>query len=77
MMAHLSGYFGGDLMRDVDRGVGLVVAACDNVDGDVVGHGQRPLPGIQIPRLRRIAAADGVGGAQRAVGVGDRPSVYT
>jgi hypothetical protein len=36
-------YFGGDLVRDVDRGVGLVVAARGDVDGDVVGHGQRPL----------------------------------
>jgi hypothetical protein len=46
-VAHLSGYFGGDLIRDVQAGVGLgvglVPAASADIDDDVVGHGQRPL----------------------------------
>jgi hypothetical protein len=37
----LSGYFGGDLMRDVDCCAGA--AARRDVDGDVIGHRQRPL----------------------------------
>ena len=45
--ADLSGYFGGDLLRDVDPGVGPGGAARNDVDRDVVVHGQRPLTGIK------------------------------
>jgi hypothetical protein len=35
-------------MRDADPGAGLGAAACYDVDGDVVGHGQRTLTGPTI-----------------------------
>ncbi|MGA9680103.1 MAG: adenylate/guanylate cyclase domain-containing protein [Mycobacterium sp.] len=47
----LPGRSRGDLVGDVDRGVGGVVGARCDVDGDVVAHGQRALTGPLVTAL--------------------------
>src|SRR6202453_5320508 len=62
------GHFRGDLVGDVEhRGVGGVDGAHRDVYGPVVAHGQCTLTG------KSASAHLSVGGAQGAVGDGDRP----
>ena len=64
-LSALLSYFGGDLVGDIDRSVARAIAACGDVDGDVVCHGQRPLTSRTVGAL--------LGCAQGTVGVRDRP----